>query len=257
MAEIRKIVIPTGPDQGERLPAPHFDAEATLSARRVVPLSEQEARQLHYDAMRAARPFWKHPAVITLVIIVAAGLGVAAGITIGNYRNRNANTAAHAQPSPAESPVQTAQQQSTPPPPPAPTPVPRATIVQDARPEAPVDPNVDESDGKGKDDDSGRNALPPPRKEPKSNSVPEEVTPPRPATRDRKPSADRDTDDDDRIFDDRQAERRRDDRWEDRRAERREERRRRREEDDNDADIPRRVQRVGDRIRGIFEGRQP
>src|SRR5687767_11017290 len=99
MADRRKIVIPTGVNPDAPLPAPHFDAEATMTARPVVPLTDQEIR---YAAVAGGGPksFWRRPVLLALVALVAIGVGVAAGFAIGLYRNRNA-----AQASPAASPT--------------------------------------------------------------------------------------------------------------------------------------------------------
>src|SRR5947209_5620786 len=106
MAERRKIIIPIRANADEPLSAPHFDMEATQTAQRVVPLSDEEARLLHQGnySGRAQKSFWKRPAIIALVVLVAAAIGVAAGFAIGMYRNRKTaqTPAVNGQPSPAE-----------------------------------------------------------------------------------------------------------------------------------------------------------
>ncbi|HEX8890608.1 MAG TPA: hypothetical protein VF779_15760, partial [Pyrinomonadaceae bacterium] len=75
MAERSRIIIPTDAQGNEGLPAPHFDAEATLTARPVVPLSEQQTQHPHhggYAAPGVAKPFWRRPAIIALLVLVAA-----------------------------------------------------------------------------------------------------------------------------------------------------------------------------------------
>ena len=235
MAERRKIIIPTGANTDESLPAPHFDAEATLSARRVVPLSEQETEQLHYAhyAQPAAiKPFWRRPMIIALLVLVAASLGVAAGFAIGIYKNRNANSTVNAQPT--ENPTQIAQQPQL-----TPTPQPRATVSPAKTGETPAEMKGEERDDKDQDRKATvRNQ--PNDKDDKSD----EVTPPPPPTaRDKKRD---DGNSGDQVFDEKQAERQR----------RREERRRQRDEDET-LDVPHQIQRARDRIRDIFEGRQP
>lgn len=233
MNERRKIIIQTGANPDEPLSSPHFDAEATLTARPVVPLSEQEAFQRQYGgyAGRAATPFWKRPALIALIVLSAIGIGVAAGLAIGIYKSRQNAQApiVSAPPSTVENPkvVQTVEQ-------PAPTPlppIPRVTV-----PEKPVETPVEPKD----EERAARNER---------KDKDEEVTPP--VVRDKK--RDKKTDDnDDQVLDERQAERER------RRDERRERRRRQREEEA--IDVPRGIERAGkevNRIREIFEGRQP
>ncbi len=247
MAERRKIIIQTGGAPDEPLSTPHFDAEATMTARPVVPLTDQEAHQRHYGnypGRPIAKPFWKRPALLTLIVLVAVGLGVAAGLMIGLYRNRNA----------AETPVattpssivedanvsQTVEQQ----PQPSPTEQTRAAVPTDEREETPAEAKVEERErtarNERKDDDD--EARPP-------------VEAKRPAAvREKKPVKI-----DEYVIEDgreaRQAEK--EQRREERRAERRERRRRGREDEVN---IPRGIERGRrevNRIREIFEGSQP
>jgi type IV secretory pathway VirB10-like protein len=224
--ERRKIIIPTGAQPDEPLPTPHFDAEATLTARRVVPLSEQDTSRRQHGgyAKGAAKPFWKRPALLALIVLVAIGLGVAAGFAISMYRNRQTaqTPAASAPPATVENAKAgqpTVEQ-------PAQTPTPQARVVV---PEKPA-----ETPAEQKDDDD------------------QEVVPP--VVRGNKHDQKNDNDDDAQAPDEKQAERER------RREERREARRRQREGNDP-LDVRGQINRAGrqisNRIREIFEGRQP
>src|SRR5436305_5033748 len=196
MAERRKIIIPTGANTDESLPAPHFDAEATLSARRVVPLSEQETEQLHYAHYAqptAVKSFWRRPMIIALVVLVAASLGVAAGFAIGIYRNRNANSTVNAHPQPPENPTQIAQQPQL-----TPTPQPRASASPAKTEETPAETKDEERDDK----DQERKATA--RNQPNDDKSDEVTPPPPPAARDKKRD---NVNDDDQVFDEKQAER--------------------------------------------------
>jgi hypothetical protein len=252
MAERRKIVIQTGAD--EPLPTPHFDAEATLTARPVVPLTDQETHQMQYGnyaGRAAAKPFWKRPALLALIVLVAVGIGVAAGLAIGIYRNRNAAEAPVATtPSSPSQPVEDAKIDPTvEQPQPAPTEQARAAVPDesdetDEPQETPAASKVEErertirNERKNDDDDEARPtvvAKPPVVREKKPVKIDEYV-----------------------IEDGREARRaEKEQRREERRDERRGRRRRGREDEVN---IPRGIDRAGrevDRIREIFEGRQP
>jgi hypothetical protein len=239
MNEKKRIIIQTGANPDESLPTPHFDAEATMTARPVVPLSEQDAFQKQYGfAGRAQKPFWKRPALLALVVLVAAGVGVAAGLAIGFYKNRNvAPTPVVSAPSSTEENANVSQPIEQP----APTPMrqARATVPDNPVETPPVEPKAEER--ARTDERSTRN-------ERKSDD--NEVTPP--VVRDKKRGKDN-ADDESVVLDEKQAERER------KRDERRE--RRRRERDDEQAvEVPRQVERVErgvNRIREIFEGRQP
>ena len=233
MAERRKIIISTGASPDEPLSTPHFDAEATMTARPVVPLTDQEPYQMPRGAYvgRTAKPFWKRPGLLVLLGLVAIGIGVAAGFAIGIYRNRSV----------AQSPVTTAPsstvenanpRQTVEPPAPTPAPQERAAVPEKTE-EPAVEPKDEERDrtvrNERKDDDN-------------------QVKPP--VVRDKK-RGEIDDDDNDvaEAREEEQAER------EQRREERRERRRRQREE----IRLPQ-VERAGrelDRIREIFEGKQP
>lgn len=233
MAERRKIIIPIRQNPDEPLHSPHFDAEATQTAQRVVPLSDEEARLLqHGYAVHAQKPFWKRPAVIALVVIVAAGIGVAAGFAIGMYRNRQPLAQApvqNAQPSPTPNTNQVAEQ-----PTPVPSPQVRASLPEKpAETPAPAEPKTEERAATARNE---------------KNSNDEEAPP---ATSDKKRTQKDESDN--AAADDKQAERER--RREARRAERR-----RQQDEENPIDVPRQMERARqqvNRIREIFEGRQP
>jgi type IV secretory pathway VirB10-like protein len=255
MAERRKIIIETGAAD-EPLSTPHFDTEATLTARPVVPLNDQDAPQLPYGAhsgRAAARPFWKRPAILALIVLVAVGIGVGAGLGIGLYRNRQtAPTPVAAAPSSTAEDVDAGQTVEQLPAPPQPTPQERAAVPTDEREAPPVEPKrEDEPKGEERERATARN-------ERKDDDDDEASRPAagKPATvvRAKKPIKV-----DEYIIEDGREEGRaeEDQRREERRAERRERRRRQRE---SEVDIPRGVDRAGkevNRIREIFEGRQP
>jgi hypothetical protein len=253
MAERRKIIIQTGAAPDEPLPTPHFDAEATMTARPVVPLNDQESHQMpygNYAGRNAAKPFWKRPALLALIVLVAVGIGVAAGLAIGIYRNRNAAEAPIATtPSPTVEDANVGQTVEQPPT--IPTEQTRAAVPADepeettAEETAAAEPRVEERErtarNERRDDDDDDDARPPVATKP-------------PVVREKKPIKV-----DEYVIEDgreaRQAEK--EQRREERRAERRERRRRGREDEMN---IPRGIERGRrevDRIREIFEGRQP
>jgi len=241
MAEIKKIIIQTGADPDESLPTPHFDAEATLTARPVIPLSEQEKFRMQHGGYPAGveKPFWRRPALLALIVLLAVGVGVAAGLTIGIYKNRSVaqTPVASAPPSTIESAK--VDQPIVEQPVPEPTRQARA-VVPETPVETPAEPKAEERERNARNDD--RTA----RNERKSDD--NEVVPP--VVRDKK--RDRKTDEvDDEALNDRQAERER------RRDDRRERRRQQRDEE-NAMEIPRQIERAGrNRIREIFEGKQP
>ena len=234
MAEIKKIIIPTGASPDESLPTPHFDAEATLTARPVIPLSEQENFRMQHGGYPAGveKPFWKRPMLLALILLAAVGVGVAAGLSIGIYRNRSVaqTPVASAPPSTVENAK--VEQPVVEQPAPEPSRQARADVPETAV-ETPAEPKAEERE---------RTA----RNERKSDD--NEVAAPvvREKKRDRKAD-----DNNEEVLNDRQAERER------RRDDRRERRGRRRDEE-NAMDIPRQIERAGrNRIREIFEGRQP
>ena len=245
MAERRKIIIQTGADATEPLPTPHFDAEATMTARPVVPLTDQEAYQMPYGhyagRAAAAKPFWKRPALMALIVLVAVGIGVAAGLTIGIYRNRQTaeTPVATEQTSPAED-INAGQMVEEPQPAPAEQ---ARTVVPEETEKTEEAPVEDSKDVERREERTTRNE----RKDDDDDveRAPRVVAPP--AAGEKKPVKV----DEYEIEDEREARRA------ERRAERRERRRREREEE---ITIPRGIDRAGrevDRIREIFEGRQP
>jgi hypothetical protein len=261
MAERRKIIIETGA-QDEPLPTPHFDTEATLTARPVVPLTDQEIHQTPYGARTGhadARPFWKRPALLALIVLAAVGVGVAAGLAIGVYRNRQvAETPVAAAPSPTDEDLNARQVAEAPQSTPAPQEQAAVVAVPDETEaptvEPPVEPAVDpkseerertarnERPARKDDDDEDEDAA---RRVEAKPSV----------ARTKKPVKV-----DEYVIEDEREERRAEraeQRREERRADRRERRRRHREEG---LDVPSGIERAGrevNRIREIFEGRQP
>jgi hypothetical protein len=258
MAERRKIIIETGAAD-ETLPTPHFDTEATLTARPVVPLNDQEIHQLPYGGhtgRAVARPFWKRPAILALIVLVAVGIGVGAGLGIGLYRNRQtAQTPVAAASSSTTEDLNAGQTVEQPLPPPQPTPVPqeRAAIPTAERETPPVESKREEEP---KAEERERTTARNERKSDDSDEASRPVAAAKPAAvaRGKKPIKV----DEYIIEDGREAGRAEEDqRREERRAERRERRRRAR---DNEVDMPRGIDRAGkevNRIREIFEGRQP
>jgi hypothetical protein len=247
MAERKKIVIQTGEATDEPLPTPHFDAEATLTARPVMPLNDQEAHQMPYGdyAGRAQKPFWRRPALLVAIVLAAIGVGVAAGFAIGIYRNRST-----AQPpvttAPAPTMEDTEPSQTV-----EPTPEERIATISEQREEEPaVEP---EEEAEPKEEERERTTTRNERRDNDDEASQPVVAKP-PVARDKKPiKVDEYTIEDERA--ERQAERER--RREERRAERRE---RRRRQGDEEISVPRGIERAGrevDRIREIFEGRQP
>jgi hypothetical protein len=244
MAERRKIIIETGADPDEPLPTPHFDAEATLTARPVVPLNDQETYQMHYGG-RAQKPFWKRPVLLALIVLVAVGIGVAAGLTIGMYRNRQAAETPVAATPPSAAEDAAADQVIE-------EPQPQPPVTQEARAVVPDEPEEEEG-------------APAPAAEPKVEERERTTRSERKADDDEarqpaaaKPAVVRDKKPikvDEYIIEDGREARRaeKEQRREERRAERRERRRRERGGEIN-------IERAGrevDRIREIFEGRQP
>lgn len=239
MNERRKIVIQTGSDaEDEQLPTPHFDAEATLTARPVVPLAEG-------GQAFAPRRTWKswNPLLLVLIILGAIGLGVATGLAIGFYRNRQTATPAVASESsrpatenmgarqPVEQPSPTPQAQAS---------VPEAVEESSVQPAAEDDERAERSARDQRDDADDK------------DKKDEKATPP-PVVRENQ----RPREDDEAVYDvdleARRAERQR-------RREERRERRRQRQQDEQTINVPREVERAGreiNRIRDIFEGRQP
>src|SRR4051812_45571928 len=85
MEERRKIVIPLGAEPE----TPHFDAEETLlSARPVVPIANAESAPVfkHTAATTTRAPFYRRSLFLSLIVIAAVGIGLAAGLAIARYR---------------------------------------------------------------------------------------------------------------------------------------------------------------------------
>jgi hypothetical protein len=269
MEQRRKIIIPTGTDPEETLSTPHFDTEATLSARPVVPLAEpvalppEEAYNVQPNgasyspaaAATAASSPWKRSTLI-LIILAAVGLGVASGLAIGLYQSRTrASAPVVAQPAVSDETQQAARQ---PEPQMEQPPVVSQPETQPQQPEAqiPAAPAVEDSERKPADDAADDNDD---RQASRENRKRDETRPAPPVIRDRPVVEEPDiVERDDRRG---SREERREERRERRREERREARRRQREQnDDNPLDVPRNVERARqeiNRIRDIFEGRQP
>lgn len=242
MSERRKIVIQTGNDADDSLPTPHFDTEATLTARPVVPLAEGVAGQAYASRGPRAGQSWS-PLLLVLIVVGAVGLGVATGLGIGFYKNRQAAAPPVVSQSPAPTPdssvVETVE-----PPAQTPLPTPEQEEARASVPSVEEEPSIRPKDEKPEravkdekgDRDEGRRATPP------------VVTEKRPAS-----------DDGDEAFEDNADEVRRAEKQ--RRREERRERRRRERDLEQRAEFPRDVERAGreqiNRIRDIFEGRQP
>ncbi|HEY0405192.1 MAG TPA: hypothetical protein VGC89_05665, partial [Pyrinomonadaceae bacterium] len=158
MEQRRKIIIPTGADGEETLSTPHFDTEATLAARPVVPLSDALAPtpEAAYDATARGdleRPragattvsssSWKRSTLI-LIILAAVSIGVASGLAIGFYQtSRKTTTAAAAAPAVAP-PNVSEQQANVQPQPVAPPPTAeRAPQQQPEQAEQPIEPEAE------------------------------------------------------------------------------------------------------------------
>jgi hypothetical protein len=262
MEQRRKIIIPTGTDPEETLATPHFDAEATLSAQPVVPLNEpaalppQEAYAVRgggaaYAPRVVATSPWKR-STLMLIILAAVGVGIASGLAIGLYQTRkaapvpvaaqpsaNESQRAATQPEPelAQPPVVEPPQQQ----PEAEARVPDTTTEKETKSRPTNNSDEGDDDKRVARDSSKRDetrSAPPVVRERPTVTVPiiEE-----------------------RDDDDRQA--RREERRQERKERRREDRRRQREEnEDSPLNVPRGVERARqdiNRIRDIFEGRQP
>ncbi|HYO90183.1 MAG TPA: hypothetical protein VEQ40_01035, partial [Pyrinomonadaceae bacterium] len=100
MAERRKIVVPVEPE------TPHFDAEETLlSARPVVPITHEESAPVFNHPQASTRPpFYRRSLFLSLVVIAAVGIGLAAGLAIARYRYVQ-RTASPVVAQPAQAPV--------------------------------------------------------------------------------------------------------------------------------------------------------
>jgi hypothetical protein len=268
MEQRRKIIVQTGTEADETLSTPHFvDDEATLLARPVVPLAEPvepppdvyaESRADAAYAPRAAAEVspWKRSTLI-LIILAAVGVGVASGLAIGLYQSRQKAPAAPVtmQPSVTE-PQATTQPQSEPM---QSVRVNQPEEQEEAEPEqeteiaaVPSDEETPERNTKDNSDDEARRED---KQTARENRKRDEERDAPAVVPDNVPADYSGVDErEDRIE---RRERRREERREARRAERR---RQREEEGDAPLGVPRNVERARqeiNRIRDIFEGRQP
>lgn len=101
MEERRRIVIPTGVEPPVLHSTPHFDEEATLAARRVVPLGPRTDRAGKSPARRIL--------IFATVIAAAAGIGVACGFVLAALHGNSG-----AQPAPVATNGSASQTSSTP-----------------------------------------------------------------------------------------------------------------------------------------------
>lgn len=259
MEQRRKIIIPTGK---EPLETPHFDEEETLlSARPVVPLKPgtngvkaNNAPHRVVVPVVAAEPRPKKTPVLALVIVAAVGIGIAAGFAIARYQTGRKSAAVPV----ASEPTAAAPKAET-------------TVAQKPKPlesvEAPSVPAEKETQ------QTEPEVIPASDKKPEPSAQPEASD--KPAERDRqtrdkdlpmttppivpreKPRADKRESDQDQDQDEQDKE----DRKRERREQRREQRRRERDDNDDSADLPGRMRRRAgeqvNRIREIFEGREP
>lgn len=267
MEQRRKIIVPTGAEAEESLSTPHFDAEATLLARPVVPLSEPvEPPQDVYASSNTGAAYtpraataspWKRSTLI-LIILAAVGVGIVSGLAIGLYQSRRKAPAAPVVAMPtASEPEQAAAQPQT-------EPVQSVRVNQpeeqepetkeEARiPTAASDEEKSDKEIKKDSDDESRGDDKQVARENRRRDE-ERVPPSAPVVPDNSPA-------DYSVMDEREERiERRERRREERREARRAERRRQREEDDGPSNFPRNVQRARqeiNRIRDIFEGSQP
>lgn len=95
---------------------PHFDEEATLLARRVVPISATQSPSIGLSTSRRNYPFGISPLIAVAVIVGAAVIGLAGGLMIAGRRhpNENASPVATAEPASAESPATLAAKDQSP-----------------------------------------------------------------------------------------------------------------------------------------------
>jgi hypothetical protein len=244
MNERKKIIIQTGSETDDSLSTPHFDAEATLTARPVVPLAEGAAAVQGYDPPRLRTGKSWNPWLLVLIVVGAVGLGVATGLAIGFYKNRQTSASPVATeataPAPDISAGRTVEQ-------PAPTPLPTQPAEEEAA-RASVPEVVEEPSVKPKDEKPERAARDDERR---ADDEDRKATPPV-VTEKRRAR-------DDEVIAEDNEEARRVERQ--RRREERRERRRRERDLEEPAEFPRDIERAGrgqiNRIRDIFEGRQP
>lgn len=260
MEQRRKIIIPTGKESVEALETPHFDEEETLlSARPVVPLKPGKnggkvtnGQHRVIVPVVTAEPRRRKTPALTLVVLAAIGVGLAAGFAIARYQAGRKSAAAPGASEPAAAPKPETSVAQKPQPAPVASESPSAPAAKEAgqtepavipasdkKPETPAQP---EASDKPTERD----------RQTKDNDVPM-ITPP--IVPREKPRADK------REGNKDQDEQDQEDRKRQKREERREQRRRERDENDDSADMPGRVRRrVGEqmnRIREIFEGQEP
>lgn len=267
MEQRRKIIVPTGAEADEELSTPHFDAEATLLARPVVPLTEPVEPPLDvYMASNAAAAYapraataslWKRSTLI-LIILAAVSVGVLSGLAIGLYQSRRKAPAAPvvARPTTNEPEQATAQPQTEP------VQAVRVNQPEEQEPETTEEAQIPaatadkEKPNKETKNDSADESRRDDKQVARENRKRDEerVPPPAPVVPDNSPA-------DYSVMDERDVRiERRERRREERKEARRAERRRQREEDDGPSNIPRNVERARqeiNRIRDIFEGSQP
>lgn len=252
MEQRRKIIIETG--AGEPIEEPHFDAEATLSARPVVPLTESAAAAASYESAQppaiasVSSVTRRSPWLLVLLIAAAALAGAAGALAIDYLRNRETATAVSQPSSTAATDAQPVAKPS------------EETKSLDQVSEAAAQPSVVNKDDEKKADENSAtlqtgNAI---EKKPEPLSQPEASTAtPKEATSRKASQAEdvaksakpRDRSDDERADDER-----------DRRQQRREQRRARMIDEYRPEDLPARNRRAKEgvtRIRDIFEGTQP
>lgn len=243
MHERSKIIISTERRNGkhaETKPQPtFFDEEATLTARRVVPLSKAD-KSKHSRLLVSAR---RRTPLIVLLVVAALGLGVVGGLAIGFYQNRRqieAQSVNNAQPQ-SEAVGQTIE-------PPA------AVVAQSPVVPEPESSPVTRPNQQSSTEDKER--INDPGTEDADDNVDEEKRDQSTPTTTRKQRRSTQQDEDERMTDEEREQQRSE-------RERRRERRRRSTDEaaDQDVETARQIRRVRDelhrRIRDIFEGREP
>ncbi|MGB9178100.1 MAG: hypothetical protein WCB68_02550 [Pyrinomonadaceae bacterium] len=247
MEQRRKIVIQTGTEPIEE---PHFDAEATLSARPVVPLAESAVRESYESVQPYAVPVSsitrRSPWLLALLIAAAALAGAAGALAIDYLRSREPKEATvTAQPSATTATV--AQPVAKP----AEELKASDKVSKDAQP--PVVNSVDEKAPEKTAPVSTANAIekkPEPESQPKASAATPKEEPSRKETKETAKSAKpRDKSEDERADNERE-----------RKQQRREQRRARIVDEYKPEDLPagnRRAKEGVTRIRDIFEGRRP
>lgn len=118
MQQRNKIIVPTGVnDAPAKLPPPYFDEEATLSARRVVPLAQAATAPTPSHPVPSSHITTAGPrrssrlSLLMLAMAAAIGLGVVGGLAIGLQRGAQKATMSQAPSVAATSKVTTATEQ--------------------------------------------------------------------------------------------------------------------------------------------------